>query len=71
MLQPGGGRITRMEYQQMDMGQCSRELHAEYGTICFRHGINRTVLVLEWRGHRTVDVSEWADPFDLEMDKLI
>jgi hypothetical protein len=25
----------------------------------------RTVLVIESRGLRTVDVSEWADPFDL------
>ncbi len=30
----------------------------------------RTVLVLESRGHRTVDVSEWADPVELEFDKL-
>ena len=30
----------------------------------------RTVLVIESRGHRTVNVSEWGDPFDLEMDKL-
>jgi hypothetical protein len=31
----------------------------------------RTVLVIESRGTRTVDVSEWTDPFDLEIDKLI
>jgi hypothetical protein len=30
----------------------------------------RTVLVIESRGHRNVDVSEWTDPFDLEIDKL-
>jgi hypothetical protein len=30
----------------------------------------RTVLVIESRGHRNVDVSEWTDPFDLETDKL-
>jgi hypothetical protein len=30
----------------------------------------RTVLVTESRGHRNVDVSEWGDPFDLEIDKL-
>jgi membrane-bound ClpP family serine protease len=30
----------------------------------------QTVLVIETRGHRNVDVSEWADPFDLEFDKL-
>ncbi len=30
----------------------------------------QTVLVIESRGSRNVDVSEWADPFDLEMDKL-
>jgi hypothetical protein len=30
----------------------------------------QTVLVIESRGHRNVDVSEWADPFDLEIDKL-
>jgi hypothetical protein len=30
----------------------------------------RTVLVIESRSHRNVDVSEWNDPFDLEIDKL-
>ena len=30
----------------------------------------RTVLVIETRGHRNVDVSEWADPFDREIDQL-
>jgi hypothetical protein len=30
----------------------------------------RTVLVIESRGHRNVDVSEWSDPFDREMDEL-
>jgi hypothetical protein len=30
----------------------------------------RTVLVIESRGHRNVDVSEWSDPFEREMDKL-
>jgi hypothetical protein len=30
----------------------------------------QTVLVIESRGHRNVDVSEWSDPFDREMDKL-
>ena len=30
----------------------------------------RTVLVIESRGHRNVDVSEWSDPFDREMGKL-
>ena len=30
----------------------------------------RTVLVIELRGHRNVDVSEWADPFDQEIDRL-
>jgi len=30
----------------------------------------RTVLVIETRGYRNVDVSEWADPFDLDLDKL-
>ena len=30
----------------------------------------QTVLVIESRGSRNVDVSEWADPFDLEIDKL-
>ena len=30
----------------------------------------QTVLVIESRGSRNVNVSEWADPFDLEMDKL-
>ena len=30
----------------------------------------QTVLVIETRGHRTVDVSEWTDPFHLEIDKL-
>ena len=29
-----------------------------------------TVLVIESRGHRNVDVSAWHDPFDLEIDKL-
>jgi hypothetical protein len=29
-----------------------------------------TVLVIESRGHRNVDVSAWNDPFDLEIDKL-
>jgi hypothetical protein len=28
------------------------------------------VLVIESRSHRNVDVSEWNDPFDLEIDKL-
>jgi hypothetical protein len=28
------------------------------------------VLVIESRSHRNVDVSEWSDPFDLEIDKL-
>ena len=31
----------------------------------------RTVLVLESRGHRTVDVSEWDDPFDREIARLM
>lgn len=30
----------------------------------------RTVLVIESRGHRNVDVSEWTDPFDREIDQL-
>ena len=30
----------------------------------------RTVLVIESRGHRNVNVSEWGDPFDQEMEKL-
>jgi hypothetical protein len=30
----------------------------------------RTVLVIESRGHRNVDVSEWSDPFDREMNEL-
>ena len=30
----------------------------------------RTVLVIETRGHRNVDVSEGADPFDREIDQL-
>ena len=30
----------------------------------------RTVLVIETRGHRNVDVSEWDDPFDREIDQL-
>ncbi len=30
----------------------------------------QTVLVIESRGHRNVDVSAWNDPFDLEIDKL-
>ena len=30
----------------------------------------QTVLVIESRGHRNVDVSEWADPFDREIDQL-
>ena len=30
----------------------------------------RTVLVIETRGHRNVDVSEWADPFDRKIDQL-
>jgi hypothetical protein len=30
----------------------------------------QTVLVIESRGHRNVDVSEWSDPFDREIDKL-
>ena len=29
-----------------------------------------TVLVIESRGHRNVNVSAWNDPFDLEIDKL-
>jgi hypothetical protein len=28
------------------------------------------VLVIESRGHRNVDVSEWTDPFDREIDQL-
>ena len=30
----------------------------------------RTVLVIESRGHRNVNVSEWTDPFDREIDQL-
>lgn len=43
-----------------------REAYIAWSSEPIRRG--STVLVIESRGTRTVDVSEWTDPFDISAD---